>query len=159
MNDIKRTLNEFFDAYESRMNKAIGQNPVIDIDATVDAFADYFVESSPVGVSGGKNDNEFRKLVPQGFEFYRTVGTQSMTTRSRTLSQIDELHWMVHQAWRAIYLKRDKTQDVIDFDVFYFVTVAGETPKIFAFITGDEQRVMREHGLIPNPQPADAQPA
>jgi hypothetical protein len=39
------------------------------------------------------------------------------------------------------------TSVVIDFDTFYFVQRI-KNLKIFAYITGDEQKVLKEHGLV-----------
>ena len=83
-------------------------------------------------------------------EFYRKIGTQSMNITDRQITQLDEFHWMVKVHWKAEYLTRAEKRETIEFDVIYFVQILNddETPKIFAYITGDEQRVMREHGLI-----------
>jgi hypothetical protein len=51
--------------------------------------------------------------------------------------------------WQAIYNKKDKSKESIEFDVIYFVQTVNDQLKIFAYITGDEQGVLRERGLIP----------
>jgi hypothetical protein len=37
---------------------------------------------------------------------------------------------------------------VIDFEVHYFVRTADGKAKIFGWISGDEQTLLREHGII-----------
>jgi len=37
-----------------------------------------------------------------------------------------------------------------EFDVIYLVQTLGETPRIFAYITGDEEKALREKGLFPS---------
>jgi hypothetical protein len=39
------------------------------------------------------------------------------------------------------------TGNRIEFEVTYFLHFQDGDPKIFAYITGDEERVLREHGL------------
>jgi hypothetical protein len=51
--------------------------------------------------------------------------------------------------WRSFYTKKDGREELIEFDVIYFVQMRDEKPKIFAYITGDEQGVLREKGFIP----------
>jgi hypothetical protein len=97
----------------------------------------------------GKNDDGFRNAIPQGYEFYRNIGTKSMNIDSVNISSLDEYHSMVKVHWNALYSKRDGSEEKIEFDVIYFVQVIEEKPKIFAYITGDEQGVLREKGLIP----------
>lgn len=150
MSSVEQKLNRFFDDYAARMNGALGESPSVDVEEAAGQFADYFVEASPVGVSGGANGAEFRSMIPRGYEFYRKIGTQSMKITDRQITALDDFHWMVKVHWKAEYLTRAETREVIEFDVIYFLQYLNDdrTPKIFAYITGDEQRVLREHGLI-----------
>lgn len=136
-------LQTFFAAYEQRFNDVLG-GTATDVEATAGAFADYFVESSPRGVMGGKNDEKFREMIPKGNEFYKSIGTLSMKIDSLDITQLDELHAVVKAHWKAGY----KNNINIEFDVFYMVTLASGEPKIFAYVTGDEQKVLQEYGLI-----------
>jgi hypothetical protein len=36
----------------------------------------------------------------------------------------------------------------VTFTNFYFITIASGEPKIFAYVTPDEQGAMAEHGLV-----------
>jgi hypothetical protein len=148
--DVKRKLTSFFETYAEHMNNALGERPVVDVNAVAGQFADYFVEASPVGVQGGSNGDDFRAVIPRGYEFYRKIGTQSMKIDVRDVTQLDDFHWMVKVHWTAEYLTRAETREVIDFDVIYFLQFLDDdrTPRIFAYITGDEQRILRERGLI-----------
>ena len=153
MDEKRKQLNDFFDAYESRMNKSVSDHPVVDVEATAAAFADFFVEASPVGVMGGANDATFRERIPAGAAHYRNIGTKAMSITARDLTPLDDFHWMVKVHWHSRYEKQDGTQAIIDFDVIYFVQMLDNTPKIFAYITGDEEKVMKENGLIADEQP------
>lgn len=148
MNNRNETINDFFDAYAQRFNDALqGKEP--DIEGTVAAFASSFVEASPAGIIAGANDENFRKAVPEGFAFYRSIGTVSMDIASREITMIDQYHRMVKIHWLARYRKKDGGEELIGFDVHYFVQILKDRIKIFAYVTGDEQKVLRERGLIP----------
>jgi hypothetical protein len=143
---IKSRIRDFFTAYEKRYAEALNGN--IDVEATAAVFAEAFIEANPFGVSAGKNDDAFRKAIPQGMEFYRKIGTRSMEVDSVAITPLDASHHMAKVHWRATYAKKDKEDLVIEFDVFYLLQDINHELKIFAYITGDEQGVMKEHGLI-----------
>lgn len=140
-------LEEFFAEYEARFNRALGGS--VDVEAIAGAFTDCFIEANPKGVACGKNDEKFRTMIPQGMEFYRSIGTKSMKIASLSITPLDDCHSMVKVHWQAFYEKKDGSKDVIDFDVIYLLQTGGKKMKIFAYITGDEQKVLRERGLIP----------
>ncbi len=145
MEDKKKKLEDFFTNYENLFNRSLRQEP--DVDKIVKSFASSFLEASPAGIICGNNDEQFRKMIPQGYAFYKSIGTQSMTIRSKTTTQLDELHYMTKVDWSARYLKKDGKEEIIDFSVIYFTQFQNGEPKIFAYITGDEQKALREHGL------------
>jgi hypothetical protein len=147
MQNAEQRIREFFEAYAGRFNGALGENPRIDVQGVRDSFAKYFVESSPVGVNGGKNGALFRMMIPRGFKHYRGIGTKSMKIASLDLTQLDEYHWMAKVHWDSAYEKKDGASVRIEFDVIYFLTLQSGSPKIFSYITGDEQRVLKEHGI------------
>lgn len=49
--------------------------------------------------------------------------------------------------WTAKYVKKDGTAVRIDSTNVYLLQLRAEGPRIFAWITGDEQKVLKEHGL------------
>lgn len=150
MDTVKQTLENFFDAYEARFNAALNGLPV-DIEGTTAAFADTFIEASPQGIICGANDDKFREAIPKGYDFYRSIGTKSMRIVWRNITPLDDYHALVKIHWQGVYAKAHGSEEKIDFDVIYFVQMLDDTPKIFAYITGDEQKVLHEHGLIPQP--------
>ena len=143
---MEKNIHQFFAAYEKRFNDAI--NGETDSEAMANAFANYFVEASPVGITGGMNNPSFREKIPQGIEFYQKIGTRSMEITSEAVTPLDELHYMVKIHWKAAYKSKDNSDLYIEFDVIYFLQEKDEKLKIFAYITGDEQKVLKEHGLI-----------
>lgn len=143
---MEKNIFEFFAAYEKRFNDALKGET--DVEGTARAFAPFFVEASPAGIHGGSNDQEFRKKIPQGMDFYRQIGTYSMEILAQDVTPLDDLHYMVKIHWNATYKNKDNTDLSIDFHVIYFLQRKDDELKIFAYITGDEDKVMREHGLI-----------
>ena len=111
-------------------------------------FSDCFIAANPGGVICGKNDEQFRLQILQGFEFYRSIGTKSMTISGLTVTALDEFHVQARVSWQADYIKKDGSGVRIDFDVIYMLQTIGKRPKIFAYITGDEEGALRERGLI-----------
>ncbi|RPE08278.1 hypothetical protein EGT74_14550 [Chitinophaga lutea] len=144
MKNRQQQLEKFFAAYEQRFNDVLNDKPA-DVDATAAAFAEYFVESSPAGVMGGKNDEKFKEQIPKGNEFYKKIGTLSMKIGTLDITRLDDFHAIAKVHWLSSY-KENKN---IEFDVFYIVNLVGDEPKIFAYITGDEQKVLQENGLVP----------
>jgi hypothetical protein len=149
-------LDKFFADYEARMNRALADVPQIDVEAAADAFMDCFLEANPAGVTCGQNNEEFRERIPKGMAFYRTIGTKSMTITSTEVTPLDAYHTMVRVHWKASYQKKDGSEDSLLFDVVYFVQTLNNTPKIFAYITGDEQQMYKDHGLVPETEQTKA---
>ncbi|MBZ0097649.1 MAG: hypothetical protein K8F30_01115 [Taibaiella sp.] len=145
----KRTehIRLFFDQYADRFNLALKTGDT-DIDATVTSFADCFVEASPVGVTCGKNDEQFRQVIPLGYGFYKSIGITAMNILDREVVILDDHHAMARIHWRSVYDRKDGKAGHIDFDVIYFVQDIGKGLKIFAYITGDEQKALKDNGLI-----------
>lgn len=145
---MEEIIREFFDAYARRFEASLGAVGEVDVDAVVSSFAPYFVESSPVGVHGGKNGLLFRWMVPRGFARYRKLGTQQMRVSSLQVTELDVMHAMATVGWHSEYVRKNGSRASIDFSVIYLLRVGEDGPQIFAYISGDEQRALREHGLL-----------
>jgi hypothetical protein len=152
MSKRKKAMDDFFSSYEKHFNDAMADSTSDVTDSIKNSFADCFVESSPVGVICGKNNDEFVGKIKQGFDFYRSIGSTGMNIISKEVSMLDDLHAMVNVYWRYSYSKDDKP-GTIDFHVIYLLTLVNE-PKIFAYIAGDEQKALKEKGLIPEEEMA-----
>ena len=139
-------IDKFFDEYERRFNQSLKTGEV-DVNGTANSFAERFIESSPAGVVCGKNNFIFRLMIPRGFKYYRKIGTIDMSISSRQITHLDDGHAMAKIHWKSTYKKKDASQVQIEFDVIYLLRTTDEI-KIFAYITGDEQKVLREHGWI-----------
>ena len=68
--------------------------------------------------------------------------------RSVRTSSIDDQHCVAHVAWTATYARKDREEVTIDFDVHYLVQTLNDVPKVFGWVSGDEQALLKEHGVI-----------
>ncbi|KAA2245369.1 hypothetical protein F0L74_05240 [Chitinophaga agrisoli] len=143
---INEKIEQFFRDYEKRFRDGLAGN--VDTASITSAFADCFIEASPLGVHCGKNDAAFREAIPKGYDFYKGIGTTKMTIGHVTITALDDLHYMALVHWQSYYTKKDQTEVTIEFDVTYFLQHRNEELKIFAYITGDEQKVLQERGLV-----------
>lgn len=139
-------LRSFFARYQAFFMDGI--RGVADMDQGIASYAAAFVEASPVGVNAGQNDEEFKKMMQRGFEYYRQIGTKDMQVREVRVTPIDQHHSIAHVAWRAIYDKGEDPDVQIDFEVHYMVQHLEGQPKIFGWVSGDEQALMKEYGII-----------
>ena len=142
----KDILEKFFQRYEHFFMQSL--NGEIDSDEMSELYATEFIAASPIGVLAGKNDTSFRRALSGGYEQYRKIGTKGMRVRCVEMSQIDELHCIADVAWTASYEVVDKQQIDIDFDVYYLMQELNGEPRIFGWISGNEQELLKQHGVI-----------
>jgi hypothetical protein len=83
----------------------------------------------------------------QGYARYRATGTKDMRIRDVRLSLMDEHNCVAHIAWTATYARKDQPDVAIEFDVHYFVQKLNGAPKVFGWVSGDEQALRRKHGI------------
>lgn len=148
MTPLETKVRALFDAYGKRSDDALQDPPKLDIDGMVGSFADYFVGSNPQGVLGGANDGRFRQVVPQGFAHYRAVGGKHMTIKGLRVIELNDLHAVADVDWDFSYINKAGQAGHVTFTNYYFVTIASGRPKIFAYVTADEQQAMQDHGLV-----------
>lgn len=148
MSPLETKIRALFDAYGKRSDDALQDPPKLDIDGVVGAFAPYFVESSPKGVMGGANNDRFRNMIPSGFARYRDVGGKHMTIKGLKVTELDRMHGVADVDWDFAYVDKAGKSGHVTFTNLYFVTIAQGTPKIFAYVTPDEDQAMQEHGLL-----------
>lgn len=111
-------------------------------------YADAFIAASPAGVLTGKNDDSFKKALADGHDHYRSIGTKAMRMRDIRVSPMDGNHSIAHVAWTAVYARRDRPDTEIDFDVHYLIQELDDGPRIFGWVSGDEQAVLKAHGIV-----------
>jgi hypothetical protein len=142
---METSVRKLFEQYERVFNASLHGD--VDMDDVAALYASEFIAASPAGVMSGKNDEQLRQAMVQGYARYRAIGTKEMRIRGLRVSPIDEHHCVAHVAWRASYVRKDQADVVIDFDVHYLVQQLDAEPKVFGWISGDEQALLREHGI------------
>jgi hypothetical protein len=149
MQNHEPAIRRFFEAYQGRMNAALQKRPAVDVAAAAAAFARYFVGSSPRQVYGAKNGWLFRLMIPRGYAHYRRLGTQRMEIRGLSIVPLDDHHVLARTHWWSSYRRKSGDLVEIEFDNIYVLRIeTGQEPQIFGYITGDEQQVLKDHGLI-----------
>lgn len=143
---METSVREFFGRYESFFNQSLGGD--MDMDEVASLYASEFIAASPAGVMTGKNDDQLKQVMAQGYARYRAMGTKEMRIRNVRLSPMDDYHCLAHVAWTATYARKDQPDIAIAFDVHYFVQKLDGEPKVFGWVSGDEQALLRKHGII-----------
>jgi hypothetical protein len=142
---MEAAVRELFERYERFFRQSLGGD--IDMDEVAALYASEFIAASPAGVMTGKNDDRLKEMMTQGYAHYRAIGTKDMRIRNVRVSPIDEYHCVAHVAWTATYAREDRSDVAIDFDVHYLVQKLNGDPKVFGWVSGDEQALLRTHGI------------
>ena len=143
---METEVRKLFERYERVFNRALDGDT--DMDEVASLYASDFIAATPAGVVTGKNDDLLKQVMAQGYERYRAIGTKGMRIRNVRLSPIDERHCVAHVAWSATYARKGQPGVVIDFDVHYLVQNLDGKPKVFGWVSGDEEELLRKHGII-----------
>lgn len=143
---MEASVRRLFDRYERVFNQSLAG--ALDMDDVASLYASDFIAASPSGVMTGKNDDQLRQHMAQGYAHYRAIGTKHMRIRNVAVSRLDERHCVAHVAWTATYAKQHQPDVAIDFDVHYLVQQLDGEPKVFGWVSGDEQALLKKHGII-----------
>lgn len=142
----KDTLEKFFERYERFFMQSL--NGEINGQEMSELYAPEFIAASPLGVMAGKNDDTFQQALSGGYEHYRKIGTKGMRVRKIRMQPIDEIHCVADVAWTASYERPDKQWVDIEFDVYYLMQELNGQLRIFGWISGNEQTLLRQYGII-----------
>jgi hypothetical protein len=143
---MEASVRKLFDRYERFFRQSLSGD--MDMDEIASLYASDFIAASPGGVMTGKNDDQLKQVMAQGYRHYRAIGTKEMRIRNVRFSPIDDHHCVAHVAWTATYVRKNHSNVAIDFDVHYFVQELGGEPKVFGWVSGDEEALLRKHGII-----------
>ena len=143
---MENEVRALFERYERLFNQALGGD--VDLNEVASLYASEFIGATPAGVMTGRNDDHFRQVMAQGHAHYRAIGTKAMRIRAIRLSPMDENHCVAHLAWTATYARQGRPDVAIDFDVHYFVQKLDGPAKVFGWVSGDEQALLKQHGVI-----------
>ena len=143
---MKESVRAFFERYESLFNRSLAGEA--DMHEVATLYAPEFIAASPAGVTTGRNDEQLRQAMAQGYARYRAIGTKGMHVREVRLSQIDGQHCLAHVAWSAIYAREGRADVTIDFEVHYLVQQLDDEPKVFGWVSGDEEALLKANGIV-----------
>ena len=97
----EQRIHEFFKRYQDFFRQGLKNEA--DLEQVASSYATAFIAASPAGVMTGRNDEQLKQVMRQGFERYRRIGTKDMTLRGVRIDAIDEYHCLAHVAWTATY--------------------------------------------------------
>lgn len=143
---MESVIQALFARYERFFNQSLAGQP--DSGEMAALYASEFIAASPLGIMAGKNDERFGETMVQGYEHYRQIGTREMRISHVRLSPIDALHCVAHVAWTATYARDDLPETSIDFEVHYLVQVREGEAKVFGWVSGDEEALLKERGIV-----------
>lgn len=138
-------VQKLFERYERFFRQSLGGD--INGEEMAALYTSDFIAATPAGVMTGKNDDEFRQVMVQGYAHYRGIGMKEMRIRHMCFDPMDEYHGVAHVAWTATYARRGQPDTAIDFEVHYFVQQLDGEPKVFGWVSADEQALLREYGI------------
>lgn len=111
-------------------------------------FAESCVASSPAGIAVVGGDADYGKMIEDGIANYKRIGGTAFVIENLKIEPINDQHDLARVGWRFDYTRpKDGKSGSVSFENVYFVSQVGETPKIFAWVTPDEQATLQEHGL------------
>jgi hypothetical protein len=142
----EKNIQELFRRYQEFFRNAIKGE--VDMEQGTSFYTTAVIGAAPAGVMVAQNDEQFKLVLQRGFEAYREMGTKDMRIRGINITPIDELHSLARVSWTAVYDRGDDPDKSIDFNVHYLVQQLQETPKIFGWVSGDEQAELKKHGII-----------
>lgn len=142
---METSVKKFFERYAGFFNQALAGS--IDEDELTALYASDFIAASPRGVMTGKNDDQLKRTLAHGYAHYREIGTKAMRITDIRVTPIDEHHCVAHVAWAATYARKDQPDLSIDFEVHYLMQKLDGEPKVFGWIAGDEQELLKKHGI------------
>ena len=142
---METEIRKLFERYERFFGRSLSGE--VDMDEVASVYACAFIAASPAGVMAGKNDDQLKQAIEQGYAWYRSIGSKEMRIRDVRISPIDEHHCLAHVDWTAVYARNGQPDVAIDFAVHYLVQKLDGDPKIFGWVAGDERALLREHGI------------
>ena len=136
-------LRRFFTAYEHAVNN-------FDAESISAQFVESFMGADPNGVFCHRNDASLKEAVAQRRDIYAQMGFKFAEVLSLAETPIDEHYTMAKVHWRVVFEKIKGQPQEFKFFITYFLYDSGDGLRIVFFIAReDEQKVLREAGLLP----------
>jgi hypothetical protein len=142
--DMMGKIQEFFARYEEGAN-------TFDPELMSSLYMAEFMAGDPNGVSCGRNDESLKASFVKRKAFFEQIGFKRAKVLSVDATPLDDKYTMAKTHWQMTFEK--EPGDALDFKFFitYFIFDSGSGPKAAFWISHeDEQKVMRDAGLIPS---------
>lgn len=137
-------VDEFFARYEQGANS-------FDPDLMSSLYTAEFMAGDPDGVSCGRNDQALRDAVIQRKKLFQQIGFKRARILHVEATSLDDKYTMAKVHWHMTFERQPGHPLEFKFFITYFLFDSGTGPKAAFWIShDDEQRVMREAGLIPS---------
>lgn len=136
-------IQDFFARYEEGAN-------TFDTELMVSLYMAEFMAGDPNGVSCGRNDEKLRASFAQRKVFFEQIGFKRAKVLNVDATPLDDKYTMAKVHWQMTF--EQELGNPLDFRFFitYFLFDSGSGPKAAFWIShDDEQKVMRDAGLIP----------
>lgn len=140
-NPLKKIVASFFEQYE------VGAN-TFNVDIITSEFTDDFLAADPSGVFAGKNNDEFRKAIPERQKQFAAIGFQEAQILSVDQDVLDDHYVKAKVHWEMKFLKAEELISA-KFYITYFLFVKDEQAKIAFYISHEsEEETMKSLGLL-----------
>ena len=143
---MEQAVRQLFERYADFFAKSLAGEPDPEEAATL--YAPAFIGATPVGIVTGKNDADFLQAMRAGYAYYRSIGTRQMRIRHLHILRLDDWHCVASVAWTAVYARDDLPETEIDFDVHYMVQMLDGVAKVFGWMSGDEEALLKARGVV-----------
>lgn len=138
-------VQDFFARYEEGAN-------TFDPELMVSLYMAEFMAGDPNGVSCGRNDDKLRASFVQRKLFFEQIGFKRAKVLNIDATPLDNKYTMAKIHWQMTFEKEPGNPLDFRFFITYFLFDSGSGPKAAFWIShDDEQKVMRDAGLIPGP--------
>jgi hypothetical protein len=141
---IMDKIQQFFARYEEGAN-------TFDADLVCSLDTQEFMGAAPSGVAYGRNDEGFRDVISERKAFFQQIGFRNAKVLDVQATALDDRYTMAKVHWHMVFEKDPGQALNFKFFITYFLYDPGTGPKAVFWISHeDEQKVMREAGLIPD---------
>lgn len=136
-------IEEFFARYEEGANS-------FDPDLVCSQYTSEFMGGGPNGVGCGRNGEELRAAIVNRHELFQKTGFRQAKILRVDETSLDDRYTMAKVHWHMTFEKDAGHPMDFKFFITYFLFDPGTDPRVVFWIShDDEQRVMRDAGLIP----------
>lgn len=136
-------IESFFARYEEGAN-------TFDPALMASLYTAELMAGDPNGVSCGHNDQALRDAFASRKEMFQRIGFRSARVLNVDATPLDERYTMAKVHWHMRFEKEPAHPLYFRFFITYFLFDDGSGPKAAFWISHeDEQKVMREAGLMP----------